>query len=206
MHTSEWEDVTKVIVVTILAHHVAFMSFSLSCQVVPECRDVNKETSLGVHPAPVNDIHVIGGAIVGVMRIDLEHIVASIRDPGKLKMVHGHVVVFRKMVHGLHRHLHVDVGIPWHDLSIPEPAKQTAMHDPCFRSNVVHCREICLHEWNEMCFLVFIAQGFLSEAAIVMGMKASSCQSMARIRVIETSDECTLLHENISLEGLSSWL
>lgn len=65
-------------------------------------------------------------------------------------MVDGHIVEFRQVVHGAERHLHVNVRVPRHDLAVPPPAKQRAVHDPGLRADVVHRGEISLHQRREM--------------------------------------------------------
>ena len=117
------ENVFLEVVMFVLAHHDTLLAHGLGGRVRSQGGDVDEETRFCVYPSRVDDVQFVEGRVVGVVRIDLEHVVAAIGDTGKLKVVDGHVVEFRQIVHRAVRHLHVDIGVPGQDLAIPPPAE-----------------------------------------------------------------------------------
>ena len=93
----------------------------------------------------------------------------------------GHVVIAGKHVHRSIRHLHVDIRVPRHDLSdnvrryittwfggayftVPPPAQERTMYDPCFCAYIRHGKEVGLHEEGKVCFLFFVGEGAVGES------------------------------------------
>lgn len=55
--------------------------------------DVNEKTAFSIDPPCVNMIRGVLLVAVVIIRVDLEHVVAAISDPGGLVMENRHVVV-----------------------------------------------------------------------------------------------------------------
>lgn len=61
--------------------------------VVPRCRDIDKQATRRIHPTRIDHIQLVRLFAVHVMRIDLEHVIATVRDARGLVVEDGHVVV-----------------------------------------------------------------------------------------------------------------
>ncbi len=85
--------------------------------------------------------------------------------------MYRHIIVVRQEVDRIDRHLHIDIRVPGHDLAVPEPPQQRAVYDPCFRPEIGHGEEVGLHEQGEVRALLFLRQGVVREAAVVVWME-----------------------------------
>lgn len=117
------ENVLLKVVMFVLAHHETPFAQILGGPVWPQGGDVDEETRLRVYPSRVDDVQFVENRVIGVVRIDFEHVVAAVGDAGKFKVMDRHVVEFGQIVHRAVRHLHVHVRVPGHDLAIPPPAE-----------------------------------------------------------------------------------
>ena len=137
---SQRENVCVVVMMLVLAHHVAFVALCLGSKVWAERGDIDEKSRISVDPASINHVGLVGNAAIHPVRVDFEHIIATTRDIRQFIMMNRHVVIFGEMLHGLFRHLDINIGVPRHGFPIPEPSEQTAMHDPSFGSDIIHCR------------------------------------------------------------------
>lgn len=172
----EREDVVVLKVVLVLAVHPAGLAGLLLVFIVSDSRDVDKEASFGIDPARVDNVEPVVGGGVQVMRVHFDHVVAADVGARDVEVMHRHVVVAGKIVHALLRHLNVNVRVPRHDLAIPPPAQQRAVHDPRLRTNVVHSGQVSLDEGCQVGKAVVVRQGRLGEAAIVMRVELWKCK------------------------------
>ncbi len=62
---------------------------------------------------------------------------------------------------------------------IPPPAEKSTVHDPSFGADIAYGREEGLHEGGHVVEPLVLSDLFLCEAAIVVGMEAGKCQSVA---------------------------
>lgn len=93
------ENIFLEVVVSILAHHEALFAHRFRGPVWPQCGDIDEEARFRIYPTRVDDVQFVENRVVGVVRVDLEHVVPAVGDAGKLEVMDRHVVELGQIVH-----------------------------------------------------------------------------------------------------------
>lgn len=103
---SQWENVcvllwsAKIAQIPLYAYPI-FMAIltaqhPLACWmgiIVSRSRDIDKQSTGGIHPSRINNIQFISLLAVDIMRVDFQHIVPAFWYPRRLVVEDGHVVI-----------------------------------------------------------------------------------------------------------------
>jgi hypothetical protein len=104
--------VSNQIVMPVLAHQSTFNALGDSRVIFSHSGDINEKPSISINPPGINDIQLVFYSSNFVVWIDLEQVVSSFGDMGKLVVEFGHVVVASKEVYCTFVYLDIEIGVP----------------------------------------------------------------------------------------------
>jgi hypothetical protein len=110
-------DHTHLIKVRIFADQGTWTAFVTTFIIRPHRGDVDEQSTRLVDPASVDPIENVRRGPDGIMRVDLQQVGTATGYPWEVEVMLGHVVVISKEVNARFRELHINVGIPWENLT-----------------------------------------------------------------------------------------